>query len=434
VEIGLRLSGIRFLFAEVLALVVLVAACGGSSDAPAVTQAPAEQSGSAAAQPGGNAPDGARIFEDVKFLTDELGPRSSGTDREKRAAEWVADRLRELGYDVSLQEFSVGTQAGREARLVTTTASPVTVPSLPLGNSAAATVQGRLVVAGIGRAGDFPLETRGSVALIKRGEITFEEKVKNAAAAGATGAVIYNSEAGTFLGTLQSASIPAVTIPLEDGERLTGSATSGELRVELEVGAVSASTSQNVVAKPPGKECETVTGGHYDSVPQAPGASDNASGTAAVLEIASVIAGRNQMGSHCFVLFGAEELGLIGSRHYVSTLDNAAKERLKAMLNLDMVGVGDEAWWLIGSEDMVKRMGDLADGLNIETTSSELIRGLSSDHASFISAGVPSIMFHRWEDNLLHTPQDVTSRVNRTYLEEAARMGVALLESLSSGG
>jgi aminopeptidase YwaD len=434
VEIGLRPSGIRLHLAEVLALVVLVAACGGSSDAPAVTQAPAEQSGSGAAQPGGNAPDGARIFEDVKFLTDELGPRSSGTDREKRAAEWVADRLRELGYDVSLQEFSVGTQAGREARLVTTTASPVTVPSLPLGNSAAATVQGRLVFAGIGRTGDFPPETRGSVALIKRGEITFEEKVKNAAAAGATGAVIYNSEAGTFLGTLQSASIPAVTIPLEDGERLTGAATGGEFRVELEVGAVSASTSQNVVAKPPGKECETVTGGHYDSVPQAPGASDNASGTAAVLEIASVIAGRNQMSSNCFVLFGAEELGLIGSRHYVSTLDNAAKERLKAMLNLDMVGVGDEAWWLIGSEDMVKRMGDLADGLNIETTSSELIRGLSSDHASFISAGVPSIMFHRWEDNLLHTPQDVTSRVNPTYLEEAARMGVALLESLNSGG
>jgi aminopeptidase YwaD len=430
----MRPSGFRLLIIQVLALAVLVAACGGSSDAPAVTQAPAERSESGAAQPGATAPDGARIFEDVKVLTDELGPRSSGTEREKRAAEFVADRLRGLGFDVSLQEFSVGSQAGREARLVTTSASPGTVPSLPLGNSAAARVQGRLVVAGIGRTGDFPPEARGSVALIKRGEITFEEKVKNAAAAGATGAVIYNSEAGTFLGTLQSASIPAVTIPLEDGERLMGVATVGDLRVELEVGAVSASTSQNVVAKPPGKECETVTGGHYDSVPQAPGASDNASGTAAVLEIASVIASRNQMASHCFVLFGAEELGLIGSRHYVSTLDNAAKERLKAMLNLDMVGVGDEAWWLIGSEDMVKRMGDLADGLNIDTTSSELIRGLSSDHASFISAGVPSIMFHRWEDNLLHTPQDVTSRVNPTYLEEAARMGVALLESLSSGG
>jgi aminopeptidase YwaD len=434
VELGLRPSGIRLLVVQVLALVMLVAACGGSSDAPAVTQAPAEGSGSGAAQPGGIAPDGERIFEDVKVLTDELGPRSSGTEREKRAAEFVADRLRELGFDVSLQEFSVGSQAGREARLVTTSASPGTVPSLPLGNSAPATVQGRLVVAGIGRTGDLPSETRGSVALIKRGEITFEEKVKNAAAAGATGAVIYNSEAGTFLGTLQSASIPAVTIPLEDGERLMSVASAGELRVELEVGAVSANTSQNVVAKPPGKECETITGGHYDSVPQAPGASDNASGTAAVLEIASVLSSRNQMGSHCFVLFGAEELGLIGSRHYVSTLDDAAKERLKAMLNLDMVGVGAEAWWLIGSEDMVKRMGDLADGLNIETTSSELIRGLSSDHASFIAAGVPSIMFHRWEDNLLHTPQDVTSRVNPTYLEEAARMGVALLESLNSGG
>jgi aminopeptidase YwaD len=434
VEIGMRASGIRWSILPALTLFIFVAACGGSSDAPARPEAPQASSPGGSAQAGELTPNGSRIFEDVKVLTDELGPRSSGTEREKRAAEFVAGRLRDLGYEVSLQEFSVGTQAGRDAKLVTTSTTPGTVPSLPLGNSAAAAVQGRLIVAGIGRPGDFPPETRGLVALIKRGEITFEEKVNNAVAAGATGVVIYNSEAGIFLGTLQRSSIPALTIPLEDGERLAVAASAGDLIVELEVGAVSASMSQNVVAKPPGKECETVTGGHYDSVPQAPGASDNASGTAAVLEIAAVLASRNEMASNCFVMFGAEELGLVGSRHYVSTLDDAAKKRLKAMLNFDMVGVGEQAWLLIGSEDVVRRTAELAAALNIQTTASELMRGASSDHASFIAAGVPSIMFHRWEDNLLHTPQDVTSRVDPTYMEEAARMGVALLESLSGGG
>jgi aminopeptidase YwaD len=168
-------------------------------------------------------------------------------------------------------------------------------------------------------------------------------------------------------------------------------------------------------------------------VPQAPGASDNATGTATVLEIAAILANRQEVGNNCFVLFGAEELGLLGSRHYVSTLDQAAKSRIKAMLNFDMVGVGDQAWWLIGTGSLQKRMNDVAAGLNIQTVNSTLT-GTSSDHASFLAAGIPSLMFHRWEDPLLHTPQDVSNRVKPEYLEQAARMGVALLEALKNDG
>lgn len=420
------------LFAAWLLVFALLAACGGSS-APAddaATRAPPSAAPSAA---GAVQPSGARIFEDVKTLTDDLGPRSSGTEREKAAADFIADRLRSLGYDVSLQEFSVGNQIGRDSKL--DVLSPqANVVSLAMGNSAPGRVEGRLVVAGLGRTGDYPPESRGAIVLLRRGEITFEEKLNNAAAAGAVGAVVFNNEAGIFPGTAGSSSIPAVTISMEDGERLATAARSGETNVRLEVGAVSASSSQNVVARPPGKECETVTGGHYDSVPQAPGANDNASGAATVLEIAAVLSGRDEKGSNCFVLFGAEELGLIGSRNYVSQLDKSAKERLKAMLNLDMVGVGDQTWWLIGSESLVRRMNEIAGSLNIQTEPHELERGASSDHASFTAEGIPAVMFHRWEDNLLHTPQDVTSRVQPQYLEEAARMGVALLESLNSGG
>jgi hypothetical protein len=95
--------------------------------------------------------------------------------------------------------------------------------------------------------------------------------------------------------------------------------------------------------------------------------------------------------------------------------------------------VGDEAWWLIGTSALQDRMAALAEELDIaDVRASELIRGLSSDHASFIQAGIPALMFHRWEDPLLHTPEDVTDRVRPQYLEEAARMGIALLEALTS--
>ena len=103
------------------------------------------------------------------------------------------------------------------------------------------------------------------------------------------------------------------------------------------------------------------------------------------------------------------------------------------MINMDMVGVGDEAWWLIGTAELQARAGELALGLGIMAEPSNLI-GTSSDHASFLQADIPSIMFHRWQDPLLHTPQDVADRVRPELLEEAARMGLALLEDLSARG
>jgi aminopeptidase YwaD len=432
----------RLLLFIVAAAGLLLAACGDdeSVDAPASPTATAVSTEISPATPGAPSapstsallePDGDRILADVRLLSD-TGPRSSATDLERAAADLIAERLRSLGYEVEIQEFSVATQQGRSSVLTIRGTPDVTVPTLPLANSPTSQVSGRLVDGGIGRPQDFSSQARGGVALIERGELTFEQKVVNAAAAGAVGAVIYNNEPGLFLGTANALPIPAVTISQDRGQELQRSLGAAGPTAVVGVGALSESVSRNVIARAPGAQCATITGGHYDSVPQAPGASDNASGTATVLEIAAVLAGREEIGSNCFVLFGAEELGLLGSRHFVSTLDQASKSRIKAMLNFDMVGVGDETWWLIGTSSLQVRMNDLADELDIETTNSNL-QGTSSDHASFLQAGIPALMFHRWQDPLLHTPQDVSGRVKPEYLEEAARMGVALLESLAAG-
>jgi aminopeptidase YwaD len=431
--------GLKRWFVLLAGLALLVGACGDKEDvapttavpsATAVAQAPPAASSPAAAA--NLEPDGERILADVRLLSDG-GPRSSATNLESAAADLIAERLRKLGYEVEIQEFSVATQQGRSSVLTVKGSPDQTVPTLPLSNSPTSKVSGKLVVAGIGNPQDFPAETRGGIALIERGTLTFQQKVANAAAAGAVGAIIYNNEPGVFLGSADSVAIPAVTISQDQGQKLVSQLNGASLTVEVGVGALSDAVSRNVIAKGPGAQCETVSGGHYDSVPQAPGASDNASGTATVLEIAAILADRREIGNNCFVLFGAEELGLLGSRHYVSTLDQAAKDRIKAMLNFDMVGVGDQAWWLIGTGSLQKRMNDVAAGLNIQTMNSSLT-GTSSDHASFLAAGIPSLMFHRWEDPLLHTPQDVSARVKPEYLEQAARMGVALLEALDNDG
>jgi len=430
---SVKVAFASFLFAVGLAL----AACGGASsreDAALPPTASPEPAATATQAPvaADIQPDGQRILKDVQDLA--TGPRPSGSNVEREVAERLAARLRSLGYEVTLQQFPVGTEMGRSSKLGILSPTVRTIPTLPLANSATASVQGKLVAARLGRPADFPPEAKGAVVLIERGEIEFTQKVRNAAEAGAIGVVIYNNEPGMFLGTLTSATLPAVSISQEEGQALVAALAGGPMTVEVAVGPVGDATSQNVIAKPPGRECETISGGHYDTVPGAPGASDNASGTATVLEIAAVLAKRGEMGANCFVLFGAEELGLLGSRHFVNSLDVAARSRIKAMLNFDMVGVGDQAWWLIGTDSLKRRMDQLAETLQIDAEPSELIRGLSSDHASFMEAGIPAIMFHRWEDNLLHTPQDVASRVKPEYLEDAARMGVALLESLETGG
>ena len=99
-------------------------------------------------------------------------------------------------------------------------------------------------------------------------------------------------------------------------------------------------TFPNVIGTLPGTLCpETsfIVGAHYDSVPGSPGADDNASGVAAVLEIARVLSTQSFQPSIEFVAFSFEENGLIGSRQ-MATQRSAAGKQLVGMVCLDMIG------------------------------------------------------------------------------------------------
>ena len=248
--------------------------------------------------------------------------------------------------------------------------------------------------------------------------------------------IIFNNALGTFFGTLQTDStIPAVSISRADGQSLMAQLADGpnEVDVEIKVDALSDAVSFNVIAQPPARECETISSGHYDSVIQAAGASDNATGTATVIEVAAILAAHGAMEANCFVLFGAEEPGLIGSRAFVNSLSPDQRARIVVMLNFDMVGVGTDGWLLIGSSEEQQWALAISETLGIPALLGQLASTTSSDHASFINAGIPALMLHRTTDNLLHTPQDTIERVRPELLEEAARLAVALLESLAGG-
>jgi len=422
-----RLNGV----ALALLCAVLGAACtsGGGDKAPTVepsaTAAPA-----ATANPLGPAEvDGARAFEHVRKLAAEIGPRLAGTPGERNAAAYIEEQLKSYGYTVSLQSFEFDATQYLPARV---DAGEYAGAAVAFGGSIAGEASGPLVRAGIGRREDFPAEgIAGSIVLIERGTITFADKVRNAAAAGAVGVIISNNEPGLLVGDIPGGTtIPAVGVRPEVGQDLGSRIATGAADVKVTV-TPPRGTAVNVVAMPPGAAtCETVTGGHYDSVAVTGGADDNASGTGAVLEVARVTAASRLPGAHCFVLFSAEELGLVGSRAFVERLRSAELDALRFMLNLDVVG-NVEQLTLIGDAGLAEEARVQAQELGVDVVTGELPPNAGSDHQSFAEQGVPVLMFNR-NDGLIHTPEDAIGRIQADSLGDAVSVAYETLAALSA--
>ena len=105
--------------------------------------------------------------------------------------------------------------------------------------------------------------------------------------------------------------------------------------------------SDNLIARLEGTvepERILVVGAHFDTIANTPGADDNASGVAGMLEVARILAGRNLPYTIEFVAFTLEELYLVGSFHYVDLAQAEGKD-IFAMINFEMIGYTcDTAW------------------------------------------------------------------------------------------
>src|SRR5262249_55237898 len=129
-------------------------------------------------------PDGQRIYARDKHLADDIGVRDAGSPREQQAIDYAADQLRSFGYDVSIQPFSVATEVGRDTSVVIHDASDRKLDAVPLSQTASGDVRAPLSLGGKGFPGDLNAVS-GKIAVLERGDITFQEKVTNAKAAGA---------------------------------------------------------------------------------------------------------------------------------------------------------------------------------------------------------------------------------------------------------
>ena len=449
-------SGPLALLAAIALAAALLAACGGDRNpepaatatgaAPVAAVTPRAASPTATPSPAAatspaRAPmvdaGAERAFEHIRVLAVEIGERFVGTDAEREAAAYVASQLEAVGYVVAIEEFDVRVPFNDASVAIEGEGGPIS--AFPLGESESGEASGRLVFAGLGDSADFAgAEAEGAIVLLDRGVLTFARKAANAQAAGAAGVVIVNSGPGDLFGTLgrdAGVSIPVIGVAGRLGSALRALAADG---AEVSIRSRTSSeeqTSQNVVGRPEDGECRAYLGAHYDSVPGSPGANDNASGTALLIELARVSRSEGIGEGLCFIAFGAEEIGLFGSQAFVEAHDVSAAT---FMLNFDMVArigerTGDGARFVAGDEALADRAASVATDLGYGIPRGAFPRGTSSDHVSFSAAGVPAITVHSGGSDFIHTPEDTIDTVFVEDLAILLEVSIALLQALFEG-
>ncbi|MCX5604374.1 M28 family metallopeptidase [Streptomyces phaeochromogenes] len=196
----------------------------------------------------------------------------------------------------------------------------------------------------------------------------------------------------------------------------------------------------NLIADWPGGDANQVVmaGSHLDSVSSGAGINDNGSGSAALLEAALTVSRTQyQPTKHLrFAWWGAEELGMIGSRNYVNGLTTANRAKISGYLNFDMIGSPNPGYFVYDDDPAIeKTLKDFYAGIGVATEIETEGDG-RSDHAPFKSAGIPvggvftgasstksAAQAAKWGgtagqsfDRCYHSSCDTTSNINDTAL------------------
>ncbi|MEU5347511.1 MULTISPECIES: M28 family metallopeptidase [unclassified Streptomyces] len=196
----------------------------------------------------------------------------------------------------------------------------------------------------------------------------------------------------------------------------------------------------NLIADWPGGDANQVVmaGSHLDSVTSGAGINDNGSGSAALLEAALTVSRTQyQPTKHLrFAWWGAEELGMVGSRNYVNGLSTANRAKISGYLNFDMIGSPNPGYFVYDDDPAIeKTLKDFYAGIGVATEIETEGDG-RSDHAPFKSAGIPvggvftgasstksAAQAAKWGgtagqsfDRCYHSSCDTTSNINDTAL------------------
>ena len=208
-------------------------------------------------------------------------------------------------------------------------------------------------------------------------------------------------------------------------------------------------TAHNVVAEIMGRTRPNdvyIIGGHYDSTSpsaatNAPGAEDNASGTAGILEMARILAQYPPQATVRFIPFAGEEQGLYGSEAYVASLSAAERSRIKGVFIMDMIGYKSAGYPLNvllesrssvpGAMGLVTTLSQNAQtytALNVTTS----YYAWGSDHVPFLDVNVPAVLLIEQEYDsysCYHRTCDTPDKITPAQAAEVLKMLIAGLDA-----
>ncbi len=373
--------------------------------------------------------DPAAIVEDLRRLeaitVDSGGTRAAGTPGYDAAASFVADTLRSLGYEVTLDEIVAplfaetvpGTldiasprgpifEGGDDFRaMLLSPSGDVTAQVFALDFDPAAP-PGSVTGSGCD-ATDWTAVPPGRIVLVQPDHCLMRDVVVNAQQSGAV-AVVRSTPAWESGHVLRPTlldptglTIPAVGATHQVGLALNDAAEEGyEVHLAISTSLVNRPMA-SVIADTPGGDPDHVVmlGGHLDSVIDGPGINDNGSGTMTVLEIARRLAALSDAGGPSpawkvrVAFWAAEELGLWGSFRYLGNLSAADAARIAAYLNFDMLGSINgvrEVYHYADSASSAPVEQLLIAALDGEGLTWSSFGGGSSDDLPFAQAGIPA--------------------------------------------
>lgn len=215
----------------------------------------------------------------------------------------------------------------------------------------------------------------------------------------AKGTIILSKDKLTWAGSVMQHSKPTIII---HSDSLNGSIKS--LKLDIKSSLIEKYQTQNVIGFVEGKNTDSsiVFMAHYDHLgmlgPQATfnGANDNASGTAMLLSLAKHYSENQPKYNNVFIAFGAEELGLIGSKYFTENPLFPLSE-IKFFMNFDLAGTGDEGIQVVNGSVYRDQFDELVQvNEDLDLLPNIKIRGAAcnSDHCMFDQQNVPGFYIY----------------------------------------
>ena len=407
------------------------------------------------------------LEENLRYLTDTIGGRVTGTPAADRAADWAVQAFRHAGVDeVHTEKFTIPvgwTEGHTHLEILAPVPFPVRLvsigwsPALPDGGITADVVDaGMGDDAGFAKAG---ATVNGAIVLIhSKFLVTWDDLtneyvvgpaiIARAIKAGAVAVLWMSSRPNLLLyrhtlavnGEIEK--LPQAVVAREDAERMARFLAAGQhVRVHWEMpnhvtGPVD---SENVVAEIRGREKPqefVVLGAHLDSWDLGTGALDNGCNSAMVIDAARVIhaSGTIPRRSIRFVLFTGEEQGLLGSAAYAHA-HRAELERMIAAVIFDS-GDGKVTGYSLGGRkdilDPVKEALKPVQSLGVNDFTFDA--GMDTDNFDFLIEGVPTLVANQEPANYMlnyHAASDTFDKVDITQLKKQVAISAVTVFALA---